>query len=228
VSLRVNGAEYTFLVDTGGGRTLITPEVAAEFGCEPRGRDIAYRMSGEQVVFQNCPRLQGTLSSFAFQVAPVAVFDLNSLLPPELPRLHGLLALDSFRGQVVTLDWAKNLLLLHSPVDAAVAVASHGLPIRLATGENGSALSVLVPVRGAQDQMWFLLDSGNVKGTLVARHVLEDGSIQADSNALVLLRVGNQRPESLKVIPDDINYDGVLGTQFLETHVITLDLRNAP
>jgi len=227
-SISINGADYTFLVDTGGGRTLITPEVASALGCTPRGRDVGYRMSGEAVIFQNCPRLQGLLSSFPIDVAPVAVFDLNSLLPAELPRLHGVLALDSFRGQIVTLDWAQNVLIVHSAADGTDAITQHGLPIRVATGETGAALSVLVPVQDARDQMWFLLDSGDIKGTLVDHHALEDDSIQVDPNSTAQLRVGNNDREPFQITSDEINYDGVLGTQFLQTHVVTLDLRSAP
>lgn len=228
VKMSIGGAEYSFLFDTGGGRTLVAPELAAKLGCKPRGRDVGYRMNGEPVIFQSCDRLRASVSSFTVQVAPVAVFNVNSLLPSELPRIDGVISLDSFRGQVVTLDWARNRLILHSAADAGSALGRHGIPVRFATGENGAALSVLVPVHGEGDQMWFLLDSGDIKGTLIARHLVEDGSIHLDSSSAAQLRVGSRRGESLSLVVDDINYDGVLGAHFLQTHVISLDLRRAP
>lgn len=227
-SLRIDGSDYTFLVDTAGGRTLLAPEVAATLGCTPRGRDVGYRMNGEPVVFQNCPVLSGMLSSLPVHVAPVAVFDINGLLPAELPRLHGSLALDAFRGQVLTLDWARNALVVHSAPDGTDALRRNGLPIRFATGETGTALSVLVPVQSARTQLWFLLDSGNVKGTLVDRRLLQDGSIQLKVDSFAQFRVGTGGEESLQVLADDINYDGVLGTEFLQSHLISIDLRRAP
>jgi hypothetical protein len=185
-------------------------------------------MNGERVVFQDCPRLLGSSSSFPIRVAPVAVFDVNGLLPAELPRLHGVLSLDAFRGQILTLDWERNALFVNSAPDGAKAIADSGVPIRLATGETGSALTALVPVRSAQTQAWFLLDSGNVKGTLVDRHLLQDGSIQITGDSIAQLRIGDRARESLPITPDEINYDGVLGTHFLQTRPITLDLRHAP
>lgn len=228
VTLSISGSDYTFLVDTAGGRTLLAPEVAATLGCTPRGRDVGYRMNGEPVAFQNCPALNGVLSSLPVHVAPVAVFNINGLLPAEFPRLHGVLALDAFRGQVLTLDWARNALVVHSARDGTSVMRGNGLPIRFATGETGTALTVLVPVRSAQTQLWFLLDSGNVKGTLVDRRLLQDGSIKLSVDSFAQVRVGNGGEELLQVVADDINYDGVLGTEFLQSRVISIDLRRAP
>jgi hypothetical protein len=39
------------LFDTGGGRTLLVPDVAHRLGCIPSGRVVGFRMSGERVVF---------------------------------------------------------------------------------------------------------------------------------------------------------------------------------
>jgi hypothetical protein len=228
VRVTIDGADYTFLFDTAGGRSLVTPETAKKHGCSPRGRDVGYRMNGEPVVFKNCPRFRASLSSYEIQVAPFAVFDINGLLPSELPRLDGVLALDSFRGQVVTLDWSNNMLIIHSQAESDDAVRTNGVPMRFATGENGAALSVLIPVQGDRDRMWFLLDSGNIKGTLVSRHAIQDGSIQVSTNSIARLRVGDRGAESIQLAADDINYDGVLGAHYLETHTVTFDLRNVP
>jgi hypothetical protein len=228
VKVTLDEGDYTFLVDTAGGRSLVTPETARKLGCTPRGRDVGYRMNGEPVIFKNCPQLRASLSSYEIHVAPFAVFDLNSLLPSELPRLDGVVALDSFRGQVVTLDWSQDALTIHSQADADDAIRTHGVPTRFATGENGAALSVFVPVHGAWGRMWFLLDSGNIKGTLVSRHAIQDGSIQVSSDEIAQLRVGDRNAEAIQVATDDINYDGVLGAHYLQTHAVTLDLRKSP
>lgn len=224
-NVSIEGIEYSFLVDTGGGRTAITPEVAAKLNCQPRGHDVAYRMNGESVIFRNCPHVRAMLGSFELQVAPVAVFDLSSLLPKELPRVDGVLSLDSFRGQSISLDWAGNLLIVHSAADRT---ANPDLKLRFATGENGAALTVFVAVRGATVPLWFLLDSGNIRGTLVSRHALEDGSVSMDADSVSYLSVGGRDAVGFKIVPDTINYDGVFGADFLQGRVVTLDLRRAP
>src|SRR5689334_25368469 len=50
VEVRVAGISRSFLVDTAGGRTLLTPAMAASLGCAPRGRAVGYRMNGDPVV----------------------------------------------------------------------------------------------------------------------------------------------------------------------------------
>jgi hypothetical protein len=227
--VRIDGSSYTFLVDTGGGRTLITPAAAATLGCRPYGRDVGYRMNGEAVSFQNCERLDASIGAFTFHMAPVAVFDVAALLPAELPPLHGVLSLDAFRGHVVTIDWAGSTATIHSAADQTAALRAHGVPLRVATGENGASLTALLPVRAAHGgHLWFLLDSGNIRGTLVGRHVRQEAALPFTSDSAATLQIGTMPPALYEVVVDDINYDGVLGTAFLMAHVVTLDLRQLP
>ena len=225
VEMRIGDAAFTLLVDTAGGRTLLTPNVAAKLGCMPRGREVGYRMNGDSVAFRTCPDLRASISGMALHLAPFAVFDIAALLPKELPALDGVLALDAFRGQVVTLDWERNEIVVSGDGDG---VPPGAVPLRFATGETGGALSVLLPVQGALDRMWFLLDSGNVRGTLLDRHAVSDEFVTIAADSTVRLTVGNTAAEVLPVIVDDINFDGVLGTHYLQAHAVTLDLRGAP
>lgn len=101
-------------------------------------------------------------------------------------------------------------------------------PASVDTGENGSQLSVLTPVRAGNTPLWFLLDSGNIRGTLVARQLALDGSIEINQDGTALLAVGRRTSQRLSVISDDINYDGVLGTEYLQTNVVSIDLRGVP
>jgi hypothetical protein len=224
----IAGVDYAFLLDTAGGRTLLSPELAQGIGCIPHGRDVGYRMTGEPVVFRNCEQLNASVSGLSLSMSPVGVFDLNSLLPSELPSLDGVLALDAFRGQVITLDWARNQLSVHSSADGERALATNGIAVRIATGENGSQLSVLAPVRAGNTPLWFLLDSGNIRGTLVARQLTLDGSIEINQDDTALLEIGRRTSQRLSVISDDINYDGVLGAEYLQANVLSIDLRGAP
>jgi len=220
------GRTLTMLLDTGGGATLITPAVAAQIGCSPFGRDVGHRMTGEAVEFQRCESL--TLSSGAWQrrIEPVAVFDVNRLLPPELPKLDGVLALDAFRGEVVTLDWAAGTLTVHAPAAAAAALTRTGVPARIATGDTGRFYSALLPVAASRGTLWFLLDSGNIRGTLVARHVARDGRLNVAENGDAVLKIGARPPFTLRTEAADLDIDGALGAAWLLLSPVTLDLRD--
>jgi hypothetical protein len=226
--LLVNGKALTFLVDSAAGRTLISREVAGAIGCTPSGRDVAYRMTGEAVIFATCDALAASASGFALFLRPVAVFDVNALLPRELPKVDGVLALDAFRGHVVSIDWSHDRLVVHAPQDEDAALAANGVPTRIATGENGAGLSVLVPVRSASRPLWFLLDSADIRGTLVAQYVDDHDLLSRAADGTVSIAIGEGPGAQLVPVVDEINLDGVLGTAYLNLRTITLDLRRTP
>lgn len=225
VRVSAAGRLLTMLLDTGGGATFITPEVARQVGCTPFGRDVGHRMTGEAVEFQRCESL--TLSSGAWQrrLEPIAVFDIGRLLPPELPKIDGVVALDAFEGEVVTVDWAAGTLTVHASGEAAAAVARSGVPTRAATGDSGRFYSAMVPVAASRGVLWFLLDSGNIRGTLVARHVARGGRLNVEQNGEAAVTVGSRQPVRIRTETADLDIDGALGTAWLLLGPVTLDLR---
>lgn len=224
----VRGADtLTLLLDTGGGATLIGPALAASVRCKPYGRQVGHRMSGEPVEFRTCDSISFALDGWAVRQAPVAVFDVSALLPPPLPKLDGVLSLDAFRGEVITIDWPRSRIVVHSAAEVGQALAGNGLPVRLATGDNGATMNALVPVQGRRGPLWFLLDSGNILGTLVAPHVIGDSLLALRADSSVDLIVGTRAAQRLPVTIKSINLDGVLGTAYLLRGPVTLDLRLA-
>jgi hypothetical protein len=215
----------TLLLDTGGGATLLTPAVAKRIGCRPNGRDVGQRMTGELVEFQRCDSATLHLSGWSRRFAPVAVFDVNALLPPELPRVDGVLALDAFRGQVVTVDWPGARLIVHGSATSSAAIQAAGLPIRAATGESGRMLTVLARIEGRRGPLWFLIDSGNLRGTLIDASVQGDSLLVAGADSLVELRVGARAPIRVRPHFGRFIMDGVLGTDYLMRGPVVLDLK---
>jgi len=229
IDVSIQGQRHKFLLDTGGGISLITPDLAKSLGQTPFGRITGHRMNGDLVVMQQCERLDAVLGdSWQIHHSPVGVFDVNQLLPKELPRLDGIISLDSFRGQVLTLNLDSNQLVLHSKEDAELAIKTNGINARFATGDDGSGLTLITPVDGKRGKLWFLIDSGNCAGTFVSSHVLEDHLLDINNKGLAELSVGGRNPVVIPVISQQINYDGVIGTNFLKSRPVTLDLRQAP
>lgn len=225
VRVQAGDAPLNLLFDTGGGATLITPGVARARGCEPRGEDVGHRMSGERVVFARCSAVHLTAGPWSATVAPVAVFDVNALLPKELPRLDGVLALDAFRGQVVTIDWPAGTVIVHGPGTADAAVAASGIPFRTATGESGRFLTALARVDGRHEPLWFLLDTGNLRGTLVASSVLRDALAPLRGSDMITLKIGGRPAVDAPFQAADLVLDGALGTDYFRRGPVTLDLR---
>jgi hypothetical protein len=225
VRATIGADTLTLLLDTGGGATLITPEVARARRCTPHGSDIGYRMTGEPVAFARCDSLRLGIGAWSVDLSPVGVFDVNALLPKELPRLDGVLALDAFRGRVLTIDWPANVLVVRGPGTSDSALASTGLTFRVATGESGRFFTALARVEGTREPLWFLLDSGNLRGTLVSKGVLSDSLLPLQGPRQALLAVGGRPSIRIPFTEAALILDGVLGTDFLQAGPVTLDLR---
>lgn len=222
VRVQSSAGPLTLLFDTGGGATAITPAAARRMKCVPAGRDVGHRMSGERVEFRQCERLDLELGSWRTTLSPVAVFDVNALLPAELRTLDGVLALDAFRGRVLTIDWPNNVVRISDEVDAPESV----VPYRVGTGDNGRYVTALLPVESTSSRLWFLLDSGNIAGTLVAAHSADLLTVSPSGTAS--LRVAGRPAVTLPTTRAEIILDGALGTSYLmATGPLTLDLRGA-
>ena len=51
MTVTVGDAAHPFIFDTGGGETMITPEVASAIGCTPYGRAIGFRSGSADWIF---------------------------------------------------------------------------------------------------------------------------------------------------------------------------------
>src|SRR5580692_6156072 len=55
---RIKGHEELFVMDTGGGLTAVSPEAAAEIGCEPWGQLTGFRMRGDRLDLKRCENVE--------------------------------------------------------------------------------------------------------------------------------------------------------------------------
>lgn len=223
VRVRAPADTLDLLFDTGGGMTLVTPEVAVRNGCTPYGRDVGHRMSGEPVEFARCDSLVLQVAGWSHVFTPVGVFDVNALLPPPLPPLDGVLALDAFAGEVLAIDLAAGRATLHRAGADSVA-AWHALPFRPATGMSGGSLVAMARVDGWDGPLWFLLDSGNLTGTRVARWIVQDSLLPLTPDGAAVLHIGG-RADTLPFTAADLAIDGALGTDYFLNQAVVLDLR---
>ncbi|MBP6013480.1 MAG: aspartyl protease family protein [Alphaproteobacteria bacterium] len=224
VRVTVAGAERQFLFDTGGGYTLVTPQLARLIGCTPSGRIAGFRMTGARFDTATCASVRLTIGSLPSRVEAVGVFDLMALLPKELPALEGVISLASFRAQRVTLDLAGGRMI--------VGAESNGVPFpcRAATGLDGSNYVLFASVERSGSAYWFEIDSGNLDSVLVAPHAapqfgLDPTTKEATETDLAL---GQSASARVSVRVANILYDGVLSAQFLEGGTLSANLSDAP
>lgn len=181
--VRIGGSSHPFLFDTGGGLTLIDPDLAQRAGCEPHGRLVAFRMSGERVEFQQCGESRIGLGPLELPLY-LAIFDLMALLPEGLPPLSGVASLHTLQDHAFTLDLGGDLLTIETDSSLAERIR-HMSELRLYIERD-----------------------------------MEGRGLSADLD-LDIVGLG---PVRTSTVVDDIRHDGVIGAEFLERIVLTLDL----
>lgn len=225
VSVGADSADYLF--DTGGGVTVISPQDSARLGCTPGGRGFGVRLTGEALSGRTCANV--TLGVGPFSVTTDAgVMDLARLLGPGAPAVRGLVSLNAFEGRALTLDLARERMVVETPTSLAARVRHMTpLPMRLATGEHGGQLTVYVGLRARNGAMlWFEWDSENNASTLVSPEAL--ALLGGDSTSRMTDLPVALAPGLEVMIPmmtkGNMIHDGVLSAGFIERAVWTVDL----
>jgi hypothetical protein len=215
------------LFDTGGGQTFIGPDVAHHLGCIPSGRSVGFRMTGEMLESRYCHDISLSINGVSFHHESIGVWDINNVLPKDLPRLDGILSLKTFLNQPFTIDLSSKRLILEtreSLEDRTNTMTR--LESRVATGTDGSELTLFL--RGKiRDYGWFLFDSGNLDVVLVSQHLANNNL--NDSTASSGIWESELQLKNLSSVPTrfktrEIIYDGALSEEFIRKWVFTFDL----
>ena len=115
IDVVISGISYSFLFDTGGGETMISPSLANSLKKNIHGRVTGFRMSGEIIVYPVCDSITLTIGHTKIFHSITGVWDLMSILPKDFPNLDGVISLKSFEDMIITLDLAKSRIIIHNP-----------------------------------------------------------------------------------------------------------------
>lgn len=223
VRVRVGHDSLDFLLDTGNGTTLISPALAAKLGCDPVGRAVGFRMTGEQMAGPRCEGVGIDVAGIHVELA-AGVMDMSQLLGRPAPSVAGVLSLQAFAGHAITLDLSGERLVLETPASLLERTRTmRRVPLRLATGVAGADLCAFVGVPAGRTTLWLEWDSGHQAPTFLAPHAarllgVPDSVTRTD----VEMELGDTAV--VPAVVRDIIYDGVLGAATLERATWTLDL----
>lgn len=227
VDVEIGGRSYPMIFDTAGGINLVTPKVAAEIGCEPFGRLTGFRHNGDLVSSKRCGAMPMSAGSWVPTAAEVGVFDLMALLEGA-PEVGGLVGLPLFAGRAVTVDFARNRVIVESAESLETRKSDmQPLEIRDARQAGGAALDIFVAVETEAGKIWLELDSGNAGPVMLSPHALKQLGIdiQPEETSAVTLPIAGLGPVSVQARNHDSIYDGLLNRAFFESMIVTLDLR---
>jgi hypothetical protein len=230
VQVKVGSQTGTFMFDTGGGLTQVSPAFAQKVGCEAWGRITGFQMMGARFETPQCNGLHLEVAGLKLTVPVAAVYDTMAAFPNEAEPVDGVLALDAFAGQALTLDLGHHGMTVETPESLAERTRTmREGEARLSREAQGAALSVSAAARTPKGLAWFELDSGNGGTLLVSRHIAPllglDAAVEQPQPARFDL-VGGATVEGNVLVPDMI-IDGNVGMPFLSRWVVTLDLARA-
>lgn len=226
----VRGHEGSFVFDTGGGVTYISPAFAQTIGCKPWGQLSGFVLTGQRLDMQRCDELDFKISGRQFRAPIAGVFDLMKFMPPNLPKVDGSIGLDLFAGRAVTLSLGDRTLTVESAASLKQrARRGKEISVRLVRELEGIALAVVVGVVTPEGTAWMELDSGNGGANVVAKHIAP----------LLNLKTGMKEPQPAKLVlaggipvtgdarvNETLIMDGNIGTRFMIDWNLTFDLAN--
>ncbi|KPJ61551.1 MAG: hypothetical protein AMJ46_00040 [Latescibacteria bacterium DG_63] len=242
VQVEIGSETWPFIFDTGGGLTLLTPQLAERIGCRPYGRVTGFRMSGERLDLERCGEMDLKVGEMPLR-AEASVFDLMSLLPDGWPELGGLVSLHTFQNRILTLDMAANRLTLETESSFAQRIADmKKMSARLNHQCGGSGLDIFIEVRAREGSLWLELDTGNVGSLLLAPHACRQlgvsretsgeesrastgpGGSEVPSFEITLDFVG-LGPVRVDAKQQEMIYDGVINADTVRRLLLTMDIR---
>lgn len=231
IDVAIGGVSHTFLLDTGGGVTTVSPALAEAAGCRPWAQITGHRMTGERLTMPRCDDVAIEIGGRAFTVPSAGVFDLTPLLPPG-STIDGLVGLDILAAQPFTLELAEGRLTFETSASLRERTASAiEIPIRMERQAGGISLTVMAPVATAAGKLWMQLDSGSDAAIQVpASSATPLGLDPEGRGQTVILRLAGLSGEEVRaegpVRVRDIGIDGNIGAPVLSRWIMTFDLAN--
>jgi hypothetical protein len=227
IQATIGGKPGTFLFDSGIGVSAITPEIATAIGCKPWGKLTGFRAIGERVDMQLCNETRLVVGGLPMTMPQVAVIDLKHFMGAAGAKFAGVLGLDIFAGQVVTIRVAQGQIGIETAKSLArIAAAGHAVPLRLVRAAEGAALTADFGVPTSSGMSWWEVDTGNYGQFLVDRAIAPLLGLKPDEkqpqilSATLVAGVRLAGPALVK----DLILNGNIGRSFLKNWNVTLDL----
>ena len=225
VHVTIKGKPGDFLLDTGGGVTLLAEDYAKAIACKFWGRTTGYNMFGKRSEGPHCDNVQIEAGAVALTRVNVGHIDFGEQFSGDKTP-DGLLSLDAFDGKAITLDQAAGTLTIETARSLALRTkAMKRLPIRVSRECSARCLSVFLGVPTAEGMTWLILDSGAGGVSLIAKDYARVFGLDPNAKEQRLkYQIAPDVTVDSPVLVTDMIMDGNLGQPFMSQYVMTLDL----
>ena len=225
VHVTIKGKPGDFLLDTGGGVTLLTEDYAKGIECKFWGRTTGYNMFGKRSEGPHCDNVQIEAGAVALTSVNVGHIDFGEQFSGDKAP-DGLLSLDAFDGKAITLNQADGTLTIETAKSLALRTkAMKELPLRVSRECSARCLSVFLGVQTTEGMTWLILDSGAGGVSLIAKDYAKVFSLDPNGKEQRLkFQIAPDVTVDSPVLVTEMIMDGNLGQPFMSQYVITLDL----
>jgi len=225
VHVTVKGKPGDFLLDTGGGVTLLAAEFSKGIDCKFWGRNTGYNMFGKKIEGPHCDNVQINAGDVALTPVNVGKIDFGEQFSGD-KNPDGLLSLDAFDGKAFTLDQAAGTLTIET--NASLAKRTKGmkeLPFRISRECSARCLSAFIGVPTTEGMTWLILDSGAGGVSLISKdHARLFGLDPESKEQRLKYEVAPGVLVDSPVVVTDMIMDGNLGQPFMSQYLMTFDL----
>ena len=225
VRVTINGRSGDFLLDTGGGITLVTETFAKGIDCKFWGRTTGYNMFGKRKDGPHCDNVKIAAGDVGLTPVNIGTIDFGDQFAGDKSP-DGLLSLDAFDGKAFTLDQKAATLTIETPKSLAKRTkAMKELPFRVSRECSARCLSVFLGVPTSQGMTWLILDSGAGGVSLISRdHAKLFGLEPNGKEQQLKFDAAPGVPIDSPALVTDMIMDGNLGQPFMSQYMITFDL----
>lgn len=231
IEVEVGGQPATFILDTGEGVSVLSPKVAERARCEPWGQIVGFRLTGERLSMPRCDGLAIKIGDRILKSPSAGAYDLDSLLPPDGPRIDGLLALDALASSPFTLELRTGRLTfeteesLKSRIENATEIS-----VRPNRQAGGASLTLMARVTTGRGDLCMQLDSGSGKLLLLPPSSAEALDVATGGAARSPLTIAIVGPNGASIAVEtqprvrDMIIDGNIGIPVMMRWAITFDV----
>ena len=225
VHVTIKGKPGDFLLDTGGGVTLLTEAFSKGIECQFWGRTTGFNMFGKRSDGPHCDNVQIMAGEIALTPVNVGKIDFEGQFPGDVAP-DGLLSLDAFDGKIITLDQKAGTLTIETRKTLVNRIRTmKELPFRVSRECSARCLSVFLGVPTAKGMTWLILDSGAGGVSLISKDHAQLFGLDPNAKEQQLkFDAAPGIPINSPALVTDMIMDGNLGQPFMSQYVITFDL----
>ena len=231
VKVQIGSKTLPFLFDTGGGVTIITPDVAREIGCAPFGQITGYNAGGTRIDMKRCDDVEMKIGDFSARI-DVGVLEVMTFFGLDTTQIGGFVTLQTFADHAITIDLTGNRLTVENEKSLTERVKDmKPLESRLVTGQSGAERIVFVAANSPRGKIWMNFDTGNFGALQFAPHAQEmlginfDAPNQAKTTKPVKLDLINLGTIEMPGRERQMIIDAMLNYETISKMTMTIDVR---